>query len=136
MVRSLIAGLLVSAAFEPIGIWYFAVFGFILFLRTLTSSSQPILASFIFGFFLNAVVLVWTGKYVGVLPWLLLALLQAVFYLPVGLIYRKTHNILFTCLAILVLEEVRARFPFGGFGWTRIAFSQVQSPALPIVAIG
>jgi len=136
MVRSLIAGLLVSAAFEPIGIWYLAVFGFILFLHTLTSSSRPILSSFIFGFFLNAVVLVWTGKYVGVLPWLLLALLQALFYLPVGFIYRKTQNLLFTCLAILVLEEVRARFPFGGFGWTRIAFSQVQSPALPIVAIG
>jgi apolipoprotein N-acyltransferase len=136
MVRSLIAGLLVSAAFEPIGIWYLAVFGFILFLHTLTSSSRPILSSFIFGFFLNAVVLVWTGKYVGVLPWLLLALLQALFYLPVGFIYRKTQNLLSTCLAILVLEEVRARFPFGGFGWTRIAFSQVQSPALPIVAIG
>ena len=136
MVRSLIAGLIASAAFEPIGIWYFAVLGFILFLRTLTSSSRPILSSFIFGFFLNAVVLVWTGKYVGVLPWLLLALLQALFYLPVGFIYRKTHSLLFTCLAILVLEEGRARFPFGGFGWTRIAFSQVQSPALPIVAIG
>jgi apolipoprotein N-acyltransferase len=34
------------------------------------------------------------------------------------------------------MEEFRARFPFGGFGWTRIAFSQVESPALPIVAIG
>lgn len=136
MVRSLIAGLLVSAAFEPIGIWYFAVFGFILFLRTLTTSSRPIFSSFIFGFFLNAVVLIWSGKYVGVLPWLLLATLQAFFYLPVGFVYRKTHNLLYTCLVILVLEEVRARFPFGGFGWTRIAFSQVQSPALPIVAIG
>jgi apolipoprotein N-acyltransferase len=34
------------------------------------------------------------------------------------------------------MEELRARFPFGGFGWTRIAFSQVESPALPIVSIG
>jgi apolipoprotein N-acyltransferase len=34
------------------------------------------------------------------------------------------------------MEEFRSRFPFGGFGWTRIAFSQVDSPALPIVAIG
>lgn len=136
MVRSLIAGLLVSGAFEPIGIWYFAVFGFILFLRTLTNSSRPILSSFIFGFFQNAVVLFWSGKYVGVLPWSLLALLQALFYLPVGFIYRKTHSLLFSCLGILALEEVRARFPFGGFGWTRIAFSQVQSPALPIVSLG
>jgi apolipoprotein N-acyltransferase len=34
------------------------------------------------------------------------------------------------------MEELRVRFPFGGFGWTRIAFSQVESPALPIVSIG
>jgi apolipoprotein N-acyltransferase len=36
----------------------------------------------------------------------------------------------------LLTEEVRANFPFGGFGWTRIAFSQVESPALPIVSYG
>jgi apolipoprotein N-acyltransferase len=34
------------------------------------------------------------------------------------------------------MEQLRANFPFGGFGWTRIAFSQVESPALPIVSIG
>jgi apolipoprotein N-acyltransferase len=34
------------------------------------------------------------------------------------------------------MEELRSRFPFGGFGWTRVAFSQVDSPALPIVSIG
>jgi apolipoprotein N-acyltransferase len=33
-------------------------------------------------------------------------------------------------------EEVRARFPFGGFAWTRIAFSQVESPLLLLVSIG
>lgn len=136
MVKALIAGLLVSAAYEPVGIWFLAILGFTLFLRALVRSNRPILASFIFGFSLNAVVLHWSGKYVGVIPWLLLATLQALFYLPVGLVYRKTQNLLFTCITLLIFEEVRSRFPFGGFGWTRIAFSQVESPALPIVAIG
>jgi len=136
MVKALIAGLLVSAAFEPIGIWFVAILGFALFLRSLTTTSRPILSSFIFGLSLNGVVLHWSGKYVGVLPWLLLATLQAVFYLPVGLVYRRTKNILYTCITILVFEELRSRFPFGGFGWTRIAFSQVESPALPLVAFG
>ena len=136
MVRALIAGLFVSAAFEPIGIWFLAILGFTLFLRALKTSSRPILTSFIFGLSLNAVVLHWSGKYVGVLPWLLLATLQALFYLPVGLVYRRTHNLLFTCITLLVFEELRSRFPFGGFGWTRIAFSQVESPALPVVAFG
>jgi apolipoprotein N-acyltransferase len=73
---------------------------------------------------------------VGAIPWLFLSGLQALFYLPIGWIYRRTHNLLWASLTLLAMEELRARFPFGGFGWTRIAFSQVESPALPIVAVG
>ncbi|CAN2238193.1 Lnt Apolipoprotein N-acyltransferase [Candidatus Planktophila versatilis] len=94
------------------------------------------LHSLAFGFILNAIVLYWSGKYVGPIPWLLLSALQALFYLPVGWVYRRTHRLLWSALALLAMEEIRSRFPFGGFGWTRIAFSQVDSPALPIVALG
>lgn len=34
------------------------------------------------------------------------------------------------------MEEIKARSPFGGFAWTRVAFSQVESPLAPIVSIG
>lgn len=136
MVITLFAAFLASAAFEPIGLWFLAIFGFALFFFKLTNSDRPMLHSFIFGFTLNAIVLHWSGKYVGVLPWLLLALLQSLFYLPIGLIYRRTSSLWISALVLLLMEELRARFPFGGFGWTRIAFSQVESPALPIVAIG
>ena len=131
-----IAAFLASAAFEPIGLWFSALFGFALFFRKLMKSDRPVIHSFIFGLALNAIVLHWSGKYVGALPWLLLALLQALFYLPIGLIYGRTKNLWFSGLTLLLMEELRARFPFGGFGWTRIAYSQVESPALPIVSIG
>ena len=136
MVTILIAAFLVSAAFEPIGIWYLAIFGFTLFFRKLRNSSRPISHSFLFGFVLNAIVLYWSGKYVGALPWLCLSLLQALFYLPVGWIYKRTNNLAWSIVALVLMEELRSRFPFGGFGWTRIAFSQVESPALPLVAFG
>jgi len=136
MVTMFIAAFLASAAFEPIGLWFSALFGFALFFRKLIKSDRPVIHSFIFGFTLNAIVLHWSGKYVGALPWLLLALLQALFYHPIGLIYRRTKNLWLSGLTLLLMEELRARFPFGGFGWTRIAFSQVESPALPIVSIG
>jgi apolipoprotein N-acyltransferase len=136
MVKIAFAAFLVSAAFEPIGIWYLAVIGLTLYLQKLRSSSRPIFHSLAFGFILNAIVLYWSGKYVGPIPWLLLSALQALFYLPVGWVYRRTHRLLWSALALLAMEEIRSRFPFGGFGWTRIAFSQVDSPALPIVAIG
>ncbi|MSY00603.1 MAG: apolipoprotein N-acyltransferase, partial [Actinobacteria bacterium] len=84
----------------------------------------------------NGIVLHWSSKYVGALPWLLLTLLQAAFYIPVGLIYKKTQSLRWAILVLLICEEVRTRFPFGGFGWTRIAFSQVGSPFLPLVSYG
>ena len=136
MVATLFAAFLASAAFEPMGIWFLAIIGFALFFRKISITGRPIFQSFLFGLFLNAIVLYWTGKYVGALPWLLLANLQALFYLPVGWIYKRSKNLWVSGLTLLLMEEIRSRFPFGGFGWTRIAFSQVDSPALPIVSIG
>jgi apolipoprotein N-acyltransferase len=136
MVNLLLSSFLVSAAFEPIGAWYLAIFGYALFLRKLSKSNQPIISSFLFGALVNGIVLHWSSKYVGALPWLLLTLLQATFYIPVGLIYKKTQSLRWAILVLLICEEVRTRFPFGGFGWTRIAFSQVGSPFLPLVSYG
>jgi apolipoprotein N-acyltransferase len=136
MVAIVFAAFLASAAFEPIGIWFLAPIGFALFFRKLISTRRPIIESFVFGFLLNAIVLYWAGKYVGALPWLLLSTLQAIFYLPAGLVQRRFKNVWLSALVLLIMEELRARFPFGGFGWTRIAFSQVDSPALSIVALG
>jgi apolipoprotein N-acyltransferase len=136
MVILLLSALLVSAAFEPIGLWYLALVGYALFFNRLSKSRRPVLTSFVFGLIINGIVLHWSSKYVGALPWLLLTLLQAAFYLPVGWVYRKTSSLRWVVLTFLLCEELRARFPFGGFAWTRIAFSQVESPILPLVSIG
>ena len=136
MVTIIVSAVLASSAFEPIGIWFLAIIGFALFFRKLKGSNNPISNGLVFGFVLNAIVLYWSGKYVGALPWLLLALLQATFYLPIGWIYSKTQSIWWSAITLLVMEELRARIPFGGFGWTRVAFSQVESPILPIVSMG
>jgi apolipoprotein N-acyltransferase len=136
MVTAPFAAFLASAAFEPIGLWFLAIFGFALYLRKMQTVRKPILYSFVFGLLLNAIVLYWSGKYVGLLPWLLLAFLMSLFYLPVGWMFKKSKSIWLSALTLLFMEELRSRFPFGGFGWTRIAFSQVDSPALPIVSVG
>jgi apolipoprotein N-acyltransferase len=136
MVMIALAAFLASAAFAPIGIWYYGVIGYALLFRKITKSSKPFWHLFLFGFIYNAIVLHWSGKFVGALPWLILALLQALFYIPVGFIVKRFGNIWLSILAILAMEELRSYFPFGGFGWTRIAFSQVESPALPIVSYG
>jgi len=136
MVNLFLSAFLVSAAFEPIGQWFLAIFGYALFFRKLSKTRKPVLYSFIFAFLANAIVLNWSSKYVGSLPWILLSLLQALFYIPVGWVQRRFSSLTLTIFAILLCEEVKARFPFGGFSWTRIAFSQVGSPYLPLVSIG
>ena len=78
----------------------------------------------------------WAGKYVGLLPLLFLALLHGLFYLPIGLLGRYTENILWFIPALLAIEELRSIFPFGGFSWMRIAFSQADAPYASVIAVG
>jgi apolipoprotein N-acyltransferase len=136
MVMITLAAFLASAAFAPIGIWYLAVAGYCLFLRKLLHSERPLWHAFVFGFIFNAIVLHWSGKYVGALPWLLLSFLQALFFIPVGVVVRRWNNIWLAVAVLLLMEELRSVFPFGGFGWTRIAFSQVESPGAAILPYG
>jgi len=136
MVVLVLSALIVSAAFEPIGIWYAAIVGYALFLHVLSKSRTPIASAFLFGLLVNAIVLHWSSKYVGAFPWLLLSTLQALFYIPVGYSYKKTKSMRWVVFALLLCEELRSRFPFGGFSWTRVAFSQSDSPLAPLVSYG
>lgn len=131
-----LSAFLASAAFAPIGIWYLGVVGYSLFFRKISKSHRQLWHAFVFGFIYNAIVLHWSGKFVGAVPWLLLSFLQALFYLPVGAIAKRWGSIWLTIGALLLMEEIRSIFPFGGFGWTRIAFSQIESPASAILPYG
>jgi apolipoprotein N-acyltransferase len=136
MVTIALSAFLASAAFAPIGVWYLGVIGYSLFLRKVSKSHRQLWHAFAFGFIYNAIVLHWTGKFVGAVPWLLLSFLQALFYIPVGVAAKRWGSIRLTIAALLIMEEIRSVFPFGGFGWTRIAFSQVESPASAILPYG
>lgn len=133
------AGLAFASSFEPLGWWFGAPLGYALLLRKIVSSSSTpklYLQVFLFAFISAGVTLIWAGKYVGLLPLFFLALLHGLFYLPLATLRRYTGNILWFIPALLLIEEIRARFPFSGFSWMRIAFSQADSPYLSIVSIG
>ena len=85
-----------------------------------------ITSAFIFALTFNLILLHWTSIYVGSTPWIILALGLAILYLPLALVGR--WGIGAYPLIFIALEELRNRFPFGGFGWGRIAYSQADAP--------
>ena len=135
--HALLSGLLLSAAFKPIGLWFAAPLAFALLIYTITKSGKYLISFAIFAFAFNAAGLVWSNKYVGITPWIALVILQTIFYLPLALLKRLgEYWYFFLPVAFLALEELRARFPFGGFGWLRIGFSQVDAPYVRLASIG
>jgi len=131
-----LAGILFAFSFEPIGLWFLAPLSYALFLRICQKGEHLYWRAFLFGFISSAITLWWAGRYVGLIPLALLALLHGLFYLPLGLLGRYTKNILWFVPALLVIEEVRSFFPFGGFAWMRIAFSQADAPYAAMISIG
>jgi apolipoprotein N-acyltransferase len=131
-----LAALLFSFSFEPIGLWFLAPISYAIFLMICRKGKSLYRNAFLFGFLSSAITLWWAGKYVGLIPLAFLALLHGLFYLPLGLLGRYTTNIFWFIPALLVIEEVRSLFPFGGFSWMRIAFSQADAPYASVMSIG
>jgi apolipoprotein N-acyltransferase len=100
----------------------------------LSLTNRKVLSTFIFASTLNLIVLHWSSTFVGSVPWIILAIGMSLFYLPLALVTRwgmSSYPLIF-----IMLEEVRNRFPFGGFGWVRIAYTQADAPFSKIAAIG
>ena len=130
------AATLFAFSFEPIGLWFLAPISYAIFLRTCQKGVHVYRIAFLFGFISSAITLWWAGKYVGLVPLAFLALLHGLFYLPLGLVARYTTNIFWFIPALLAIEQVRTYFPFGGFSWMRIAFSQADAPYASVISIG
>lgn len=131
-----LAGLLFAGAFKPIGLWFLAPISYAIFLQRCQKGVHLYRNAFIFGFIGSLATLWWAGKYVGLLPLLFLALLHGLFYLPLGFLGRYTTDVFWFIPALLAIEEVRSHFPFGGFSWMRIAFSQADAPYASVISIG
>jgi apolipoprotein N-acyltransferase len=130
------SGFLFGFSFEPVGLWFLAPVSYALFLRICQKGKNLYRSAFLFGFISSAITLWWAGKYVGLIPLFFLALLHGLFYLPLGFLGRYTTNILWFIPALLAIEELRSYFPFGGFSWMRIAFSQANAPYASVISLG
>jgi apolipoprotein N-acyltransferase len=100
----------------------------------LNKTNRHFTSVFVFAFVFNAIALHWSSTFVGSLPWIILAFGLSLFYLPLKFATRRgmaTYPLIF-----LLMEEIRNYFPFGGFGWMRLAYSQPDAIYSKIAAVG
>jgi apolipoprotein N-acyltransferase len=93
-----------------------------------------------FGLAFFVPLLSWTGTYVGPLPWLALAVWEALHLALLGGATAFTSRLrlwpLWTAALWVADEAVRGRFVLGGFPWGRLGFSQTEGPFLALAAYG
>ncbi|MEU3976552.1 apolipoprotein N-acyltransferase [Streptomyces bacillaris] len=137
-----LSGVLLYASFPPRPLWWlvlpgFALLGWVLYGRRLRAAfGLGLLAGL--GFMLP--LLRWTGEDVGPVPWLALATAEALFIavgcLGIAAVTRLAYWPVWAAAVWILDEAVRARIPFGGFPWGKIAFGQAESAFLPLAALG
>src|SRR5699024_4354236 len=141
MVSSLGAGILLYTSFPPLSLWFLAPAG--LAILVLSVRGIGVRGAFGLGYLAGlgffVPLLPWVGVYVGAVPWLALAALQAVavavFAGATALVARLPGAALWIACCWVATEAVRARLPFGGFPWGRLAFGQTDGPLLAIAQI-
>lgn len=139
---AVLSGVLLYASFPPRPLWWlvlpgFALLGWVLFERRLRAAfGLGLLAGL--GFMLP--LLHWTGEEVGPVPWLALAAAEALFIavgcVGISAVSRLAGWPLWAAAVWTLDEALRARVPFGGFPWGKIAFGQADSVFLPLAALG
>lgn len=139
---AVLSGLLLYTSFPPRTVWWlvlpgFALLGWVLHGRRLRAAFGLGLLSGL-GFMLP--LLHWTGEDVGPVPWLALAAAEGLFIavgcLGIAAVTRLAYWPVWAAAVWTLDEAVRARIPFGGFPWGRIAFGQSESAFLPLAALG
>ena len=139
---ALILGVALILAFPPYDQWYIAVL--VPAAIALIVRDQPLKRSALYGlaFGLGFFVpfLYWTGLETGPIPWVLLSILQALFFVPltVGLtlVQRLPGWPVWTAAVWIAVEALRGRIPYGGFTWGKLAFAQADSPFIGLATLG
>ncbi|MEV7086041.1 apolipoprotein N-acyltransferase [Streptomyces sp. NPDC093085] len=139
---AVLSGLLIYGSFPPRTLWWLALPGFALLAWTLYGRRfrAALGLGYLAGLGFLLPLLHWTGTEVGPGPWLGLAALEAVFVAltatGIAAAGRLPLRPLWAAAVWILGEAVRARIPFGGFPWGKIAFGQADGVFLPLAAVG
>ncbi|MFF0777173.1 apolipoprotein N-acyltransferase [Streptomyces sp. NPDC003720] len=139
---SALCGVLLYVSFPPRPLWWLALPAFAGFAWVLRGRGwkAALGLGYLFGLGFLLPLLVWTGVEVGPGPWLALAAIEAVFVALVGVGVAAVSRLpawpVWAAALWIAGEAVRARVPFRGFPWGKIAFGQADGVFLPLAAVG
>jgi len=137
------AGCCMGLGFEPFNMWFVVPVAVAVFVCVNLASTPRVglLRGYLFGFGFNIVAFHWAGV-LGVTVLLVFVVWLAVWYALVGLVISLTRRTavwgLTGVAAWMGAEWVSSRWPFGGFGWGRLAYTSVGTPIdglFPIVSV-
>jgi apolipoprotein N-acyltransferase len=137
-----LSGVLLYVSFPPRTLWWlalpaFAAFGWVLRGRGVKAGLG---LGYLFGLGFLLPLLVWTGVEVGPGPWLALVAIEALFVALVGAGVAAVSRLpawpVWAAAVWIAGEAARARAPFHGFPWGKIAFGQADGVFLPLAAVG
>ncbi|MDX2590862.1 apolipoprotein N-acyltransferase [Streptomyces sp. WI03-4A] len=139
---SVLCGVLLYISFPPRTLWWLALpafAGFAWVLRDRTWKAALGLG-YLFGLGFLLPLLVWTGVEVGPGPWLALVAIEAIFVALVAVGVAAVSKLpawpVWAAAVWIAGEAARARVPFRGFPWGKIAFGQADGVFLPLAAVG
>ena len=141
-VVAVVSGLVVYLAFPPAGLWFLAPVGVALLVLACRGASlwAGVGLGLLHGMALFVPLVEWAASLAGLPALLALSLLEALFLGLLGgalsAVARMPGWPLWTAALWVGEEALRSRLPFGGFTWGRLAFSQAESPLLPLAALG
>lgn len=148
LVQATAGGLATEAAFPDRSWWPVAALGVALLVLALRRDDARWagLVGLVWGLAFFAPHLWWARAAAGTIPWLALAVVQSTL-VTVGSVAwviarraRWLRRAPLTALAFTVIwvadEQLRSTWPFGGFPWGRLAFSQTDGPLLRLAWLG
>ncbi|MFF8845595.1 apolipoprotein N-acyltransferase [Streptomyces sp. NPDC015127] len=137
-----LSGVLLYLSFPPRPLWWLALPAFALLGWTLRGRRlwAALGLGYLTGLGFLVPLLVWTGEEVGAVPWLALAAVEALFVavacVGMAAVSRLPAWPVWGAAVWIAGEAARARVPFGGFPWGKIAFGQADGFLLPLAAVG
>jgi apolipoprotein N-acyltransferase len=141
LLTALASGLLLAAAFAPVGAWPLAVVSPALLVVALSGRSlrSAFAVGLAFGLAFFFPLLAWVIN-LAWYAWVALAIASALIFAVFAIAQRLLLNLRYWPIAVagwwVAAEAFRDRWPWGGFPWGRLAMSQAGLPTQGWAAIG